>query len=793
MLPVRVRTARVLYGTGVELYRLGKDDTEGKVENGEFEDTESLYGVEKPAWQAFISSERGRAYLTAWHSVAESAGKVINEEMSYVDGAYADPLSDKFFEEREAIEAYLDGNYAPSEEAKPFIKPLIENYHKRFPLDILLEYYGWDNDSVYSALAENIADTKLNDYAVDTVNDINFDEFMDEKLNEINWLDRLGGDDEDRFEDIVCDLKPEFEDSYFNKSDENYAIAKAEADKVDEIIIDTIKQGLSFRVEAGAGSGKTYSLNRVIEWIQANKWSEFQKKKQNVVCITYTNAAVDVIAERLDKDSFILPSTIHSFAWNAIKQYQSALKKIISSNELLQPKECDMTEIMEIQYTLGHRYQENGILYLYHDDVISLFNTLLDNAKFRKIFSDKYPLILIDEYQDSFQSIVERFIEYFISKGVGPQFGFFGDAWQTIYQSNKACGLIEHENIKEIKKGSNFRSAPKIVEMLNFIRPDLPQRSAIDGFDGEITVITCDDYKGQRRTDRNFKDELQIEEFQIRLSKLKDQIENNIIGSGENLKILMITHKVLASQQGYDKLLDVISDGLKDKEDVFLLFFMNTVEPIYKALSENNMQLLFDTLKVKRYPINRKSEKQCWKELRERLSVARSQKSIDVLKTVLDSKLIPVPQQIEGYYDLYYSAPETIYCSTNIKEFLDLQYAQFLSAINFLYPESEFSTEHGVKGEEYDNVVFVISRGWNQYQFEKYIPMIKNGYPTDKEASYIRNRNLFYVCCSRPKKRLFIFISIPVDDVFRNYLENMVGKENIVTYKDFIEKGNRNI
>lgn len=71
--------------------------------------------------------------------------------------------------------------------------------------------------------------------------------------------------------------------------------------------------------------------------------------------------------------------------------------------------------------------------------------------------------------------------------------------------------------------------------------------------------------------------------------------------------------------------------------------------------------------------------------------------------------------------------------------------------------------------------------------------MIKNGYPTDKEASYIRNRNMFYVCCSRSQKRLFIFISIPVDDVFRNYLENMVGKENIVTYKDFIEKGNRNI
>ena len=34
MLPVRIRTARVLYGTGVELYRLGKDDTEGKSKTG---------------------------------------------------------------------------------------------------------------------------------------------------------------------------------------------------------------------------------------------------------------------------------------------------------------------------------------------------------------------------------------------------------------------------------------------------------------------------------------------------------------------------------------------------------------------------------------------------------------------------------------------------------------------------------------------------------------------------------------------------------------------------------------
>ena len=244
MLPVRIKTARVLYGTGVELYRLGKNDTEGKVESGEFEDTESLYGVEKPAWEAFISSERGRAYLTAWHSVAESAGKVINEEMSYVDGAYADPLSDKFFEEREAIESYLDGNYAPSEEAKLFIKPLLERYHKRFPLDVLIEYYGWDSDSVYSALARNIPDVELKDYAIDVVYEINLNEFIDEQLDEINWLNMIDGEDEGRFDDIVCDLKPSFEDSYFNKSDDTYPYDEWYDDFTEEKIIPYLEEKL---------------------------------------------------------------------------------------------------------------------------------------------------------------------------------------------------------------------------------------------------------------------------------------------------------------------------------------------------------------------------------------------------------------------------------------------------------------------------------------------------------------------------------------------------------------------
>lgn len=566
-------------------------------------------------------------------------------------------------------------------------------------------------------------------------------------------------------------------------------IAKEKADQVDSEIIQTLQDGESFRVEAGAGSGKTYSLNKVIEWIQTNKWKEYVQNKQSVICITYTNAAVDVIKERLTNDSFIVPSTIHSFAWNSIKQYQSELVRLIKGDPLFKNTEGDFDDISSVNYTLGNRYKENGVQYLYHNDVLHLFCKLLDNSKFRRIFASKYPLILIDEYQDSNKKIVDKFIEYFISKNKGPQFGFFGDAWQTIYQSNNACGKIEHRNIKEIKKNTNFRCAPNIVYFLNKIRPELPQDSAIDNFDGEIIVVHCNDFTGERRDDRYYKGDLPVDELKIRLDKINDKIKNST-PTEETTKVLMLTHKLLAQQQGYSKLLEVLDDGLRDKQDIFLLYFMNIVEPIYEALNKSNMQLLFDTLGVRNYPITKKSDKLKWKNLKIDLEEARRKRAIDVLNVIYESKLIPVPPKVEVYLNFYKDNIEIQYGSnTTLKEFLELEYSQFVSAINFLYPDSDFSTEHGVKGEEYDNVIFVISKGWNQYQFEKYIPMITGDerIPTGKDNAFERNRNLFYVCCSRSKKRLIFFVTVQMEPYLYSFFQKCIGKKKIFTYKEYLD------
>lgn len=103
---------------------------------------------------------------------------------------------------------------------------------------------------------------------------------------------------------------------------------------------------------------------------------------------------------------------------------------------------------------------------------------------------------------------------------------------------------------------------------------------------------------------------------------------------------------------------------------------------------------------------------------------------------------------------------------------------------------TEYSTDHRVKGEEYQNVLFVIGRVWNNYQFDKYMGCDSSKLKGNEYDAYVRNRNLFYVCCSRPGKRLVLFITILVEGTFMIYLRNLFGAENICTYSEFMS-GNR--
>lgn len=111
---------------------------------------------------------------------------------------------------------------------------------------------------------------------------------------------------------------------------------------------------------------------------------------------------------------------------------------------------------------------------------------------------------------------------------------------------------------------------------------------------------------------------------------------------------------------------------------------------------------------------------------------------------------------------------------------------EFQKAVAFISPESQFSTDHGVKGEEYNSVLFVIGRGWNLYQFDRWMPRTGDVLNEQELKSYERNRNLFYVCCSRAKRNLILLVTIPLEGAFKQYLESLVGAANIIEYDNYI-------
>lgn len=566
--------------------------------------------------------------------------------------------------------------------------------------------------------------------------------------------------------------------------------AEARANEIDRRIIETVQSGCSFRVEAGAGAGKTYSLERVVDWLDREKKAQFRRNGQNVACITYTNVAVDVIAERLSKDSFIKPSTIHTFAWNLVKQFQSTLLKAVQELQLL-PKKTDASgeliegsDVKKVSYSLGVRYFEEGTLYLFHDDVIKLFVKLLDNSKFRLILAKKYPIILIDEYQDSFRIIMDQFLKYFIEPGAGPQFGLFGDSWQTIYASQGACGLVESDKLVVINKEANFRSQVVIVDALNQIRPSLSQISASDGTDGKITIITSDEYDAFRIQKGYYKGEL---EDTVLFQCIDEVIGKLELGWTGQTKKLMLTHKMLAKQQGYSRILEMLNDHLKNKDDEHFLFFQNRVEPVFKALIENDSKQLFAALGVERRPIESKQNKRQWRELKDKLASARQETIGSVLRTVSESRLIGIPPKIAYWMDEGKKGEQAqLYHDKSINTLYEIPYSEMLKAIEFFKPEAEFSTDHGVKGEQYDNVFLVLGRGWNDYKFDEQLYLDPSLLDESEKKTYIRNRNLFYVCCSRPKKNLAILITVPINGCFRTFLERVFGPESIITYSQFM-------
>ena len=116
---------------------------------------------------------------------------------------------------------------------------------------------------------------------------------------------------------------------------------------------------------------------------------------------------------------------------------------------------------------------------------------------------------------------------------------------------------------------------------------------------------------------------------------------------------------------------------------------------------------------------------------------------------------------------------------SQINKLRAIPYTELMSLALFVNNHTPFSTKHGVKGAEFENVLVVLGRGWNQYNWNQFLEWFPNRFPADKANSYERNRNLFYVVCSRPKKRLALLFTQELSEVALDTLRSWFGEENV--------------
>lgn len=116
-----------------------------------------------------------------------------------------------------------------------------------------------------------------------------------------------------------------------------------------------------------------------------------------------------------------------------------------------------------------------------------------------------------------------------------------------------------------------------------------------------------------------------------------------------------------------------------------------------------------------------------------------------------------------------------------LEKLKDIPYSEVKSLRRYLDGHSPFETKHGVKGAEFENVLVVVGRGWNQYNFGEMLGFAgEQMLPAGKEDSFERNRNLFYVACSRPQKRLAILFTQALSPEALATLGNWFGADTIV-------------
>lgn len=599
----------------------------------------------------------------------------------------------------------------------------------------------------------------------------------------------------------------------------------------------------SFFLFAGAGSGKTRSLVKVLIKLRENYGEILRTNGQRIAVITYTNAACDEILSRLGFDPLFSVSTIHSFVWDLIKSYQADIKKWVKIHlssdieelKLEQAKGRPGTKAaIDREKSIENKrkrlsYLENIRRFTYnpsgdnrekdslnHNEVIELGAYFINQKKLmQSILIKRYPILLIDESQDTNKYLMEAFLNLQIKQQEKFSLGLFGDIMQRIYNDGKVdLGNNLPQDWEVPEKVMNHRCSKRIVKLINRIRTyvdEHEQTPRTDKEEGFVRLFICSSQENKEITEK------------IAAQKMKEITGDEEWTSDESsYKRLTLEHRMAARRLGFSDFFDPLysvdnfKTGLLDGTLSGIKFFTQLVLPIVNSHGQNDkfgiatvVRKYSPFLKIKPDEPNKFEQiKNAQKAVEKLLSLWNENKiptCLEVLQCVANTNLFEIPDSL--YAIAYRTEDEQKIANDDDlsdvneegneisqinawDEALNVPFTQIKAYDSYVNGKSSFGTHQGVKGLEFPRVMVIIDdseAGGFLFSYDKLFGAkektaadLKNE-KAGADTSINRTRRLFYVTCSRAEKGLAIVLYSSKPETVKNHvLKEEWFKENEV-------------
>ncbi|MDO4639200.1 MAG: AAA family ATPase [Leptotrichia hongkongensis] len=216
---------------------------------------------------------------------------------------------------------------------------------------------------------------------------------------------------------------------------------------------------------------------------------------------------------------------------------------------------------------------------------------------------------------------------------------------------------------------------------------------------------------------------------------------------------------------------------------------LQKLDLIYESINlynENKYVELFKKLKIK---ISSYEDKiKIRKEMNELIELMKSQNDkiyeiIDKANNILNIK------NDERYIEFIEN--KGWYLWNRIK---DISFSEYVKSIEYQKEYFPYSTQHSVKGSEFDNVLVILDNGkWSKYNFNLLLENIfdeNNILDKTKKDIFNRTKKLFYVCCTRAKENLIVFIQINNQKINKEKIisnaKELFGEENVISGDELI-------